>query len=200
MLFEESDLLKELPEQFFAGLVAKVNAKVAEGADIINLGQGNPDQPTYDHIVEALRVSAKNPANHKYSQFRGNRPFKEAAASVICYDIRFPEWVRTQMAQGAKVLFVVAQWPEPRVQQWEILLKARAVENQAFVVAVNRVGTGSDDVFSGHSMVIDPLGNVVLQSKEHEEGIFTADINLEEVDKVRGQIPVFEDRRTDLYH
>ena len=49
-------------------------------------------------------------------------------------------------------------------------------------------------------MVIDPLGNVVLQTKEHEEGVFTADINLEEVDKVRGQIPVFEDRRTDLYH
>ena len=125
------------------------------------------------------------------------------AASVICYDIRFPEWARTQMAQGAKVLFVVARCgPEPRVQQWEILLKARAVENQAFVVAVNRVGAGPDpdDVFSGHSMVIDPLGNVVLQAKEHEEGIFTADINLEEVDKVRGQIPVFEDRRTDLYH
>ena len=81
MLFEESDLLKALPEQFFAGLVAKVNAKVAEGADVINLGQGNPDQPTYDHIVEALCVSAKNPASHKYSQFRGNRPFKEAAAS-----------------------------------------------------------------------------------------------------------------------
>ena len=95
---------------------------------------------------------------------------------------------------------MVAQWPEPRVQQWEILLKARAVENQAFVVAVNRVGAGPNDIFSGHSMVIDPLGNVVLQSKEHEEGIFTADINLEEVDKVRGQIPVFEDRRTDLYH
>ena len=81
MLFEESDLLKTLPEQFFAGLVAKVNAKVAEGADVINLGQGNPDQPTYDHIVEALCLSAKNPASHKYSQFRGNRPFKEAAAS-----------------------------------------------------------------------------------------------------------------------
>ena len=81
MLFEESDLLKALPEQFFAGLVAKVNAKVAEGADVINLGQGNPDQPTYDHIVESLCLSAKNPASHKYSQFRGNRPFKEAAAS-----------------------------------------------------------------------------------------------------------------------
>ena len=121
------------------------------------------------------------------------------ATSVICYDIVFLNGCEHDgtRSQGT---FVVAQWPEPRVQQWEILLKARAVENQAFVVAVNRVGTGPDDVFSGHSMVIDPLGNVVLQSKEHEEGIFTADINLEEVDKVRGQIPVFEDRRTDLYH
>ncbi|MFR2079143.1 MAG: nitrilase-related carbon-nitrogen hydrolase, partial [Streptococcus sp.] len=75
-----------------------------------------------------------------------------------------------------------------------------AVENQAFVFAVYRVGAGQDDIFSGHYMFIDPLGNVVLQTKEHEEGVFTADINLEEVDKVRGQIPVFEDRRTDLYH
>ena len=90
--------MKELPEQFFAGLVAKVNAKVAEGANIINLGQGNPDQPTYDHIVEALRVSAKNPANHKYSQFRGNRPFKEAAASfykglIWIRSVKFVSWV-----------------------------------------------------------------------------------------------------------
>ncbi|MFV5772418.1 nitrilase-related carbon-nitrogen hydrolase, partial [Pediococcus acidilactici] len=61
------------------------------------------------------------------------------AASVICYDIRFPEWVRTLMSSGAKVLFVLAEWPKERVEQWEILLRARAVENQAFVVAVNRV-------------------------------------------------------------
>ena len=65
------------------------------------------------------------------------------AASVICYDIRFPEWVRTLMSSGAKVLFVVAEWPKERVEQWEILLRARAVENQAFVVAVNRVGDGN---------------------------------------------------------
>lgn len=100
MLFEESDLLKALPEQFFAGLVAKVNAKVVEGADVINLGQGNPDQPTYDHIVKALCLSARNPASHKYSQFRGNRPFKEAAASftrnimgsIWTQSVRFVSW------------------------------------------------------------------------------------------------------------
>ncbi|MBM9834434.1 aminotransferase class I/II-fold pyridoxal phosphate-dependent enzyme, partial [Enterococcus faecalis] len=61
-------------------LVAKVNAKVAEGYDVINLGQGNPDQPTYDYIVDALIEAAKNPASHKYSQFRGNVNFKEAAS------------------------------------------------------------------------------------------------------------------------
>ena len=70
MKFEESQLLKGLPKQFFANLVAKVNAKIAQGADVINLGQGNPDQPTYDFIVEALQASAAKPASHKYSLFR----------------------------------------------------------------------------------------------------------------------------------
>nr|WP_205397432.1 carbon-nitrogen family hydrolase [Streptococcus lutetiensis] len=122
------------------------------------------------------------------------------AASVICYDIRFPEWVRTLMSSGAKVLFVVAEWPKVRVEQWEILLRARAVENQAFVVAVNRVGKGAADTFSGHSLVIDTLGKVILQAKDYQEGIFTVDLDLAEVDKVRGHIPVFEDRKPDLYH
>ncbi|MFU1824882.1 pyridoxal phosphate-dependent aminotransferase, partial [Enterococcus faecium] len=62
-MFSQSKILQELPEQFFASLVAKVNAKVAEGYDVINLGQGNPDQPTYDYIVDALVESAKNPAS-----------------------------------------------------------------------------------------------------------------------------------------
>ncbi|MCY7187719.1 carbon-nitrogen family hydrolase [Streptococcus gallolyticus] len=121
-------------------------------------------------------------------------------ASVICYDIRFPEWVRTLMSSGAKVLFVVAEWPKERVEQWEILLRARAVENQAFVVAVNRVGDGISDHFSGHSLVIDPLGKIVLQVPDNQEGIFTAELDLTEVEKIRGHIPVFADRKPDLYH
>lgn len=122
------------------------------------------------------------------------------AASVICYDIRFPEWVRTLMSSGAKVLFVVAEWPEARVEQWEILLRARAVENQAFVVAVNRVGQGVLDDFSGHSLVINPLGQIILQTTDYQEGIFTVDLDLAEVEKIRGHIPVFEDRKPELYH
>ena len=121
-------------------------------------------------------------------------------ASIICYDMRFPEWVRTLMATGARVLFVVAEWPKKRVPQWEILLRARAVENQAFVVAVNRVGQGVLDDFSGHSLVIDPLGNVILQAPDNQEGVFSVDIDLSEVEKVRGHIPVFADRKPELYH
>ncbi|WP_043932550.1 pyridoxal phosphate-dependent aminotransferase [Bacillus sp. EB01] len=74
-----SQRLKKLPQQFFASLVNKVNKAVAEGRDIINLGQGNPDQPTPPHIVKALQVAAEDPGTHKYSPFRGIPELKEAA-------------------------------------------------------------------------------------------------------------------------
>ncbi|RSD28238.1 pyridoxal phosphate-dependent aminotransferase [Mesobacillus subterraneus] len=81
MEFQQSELLKSLPKQFFASLVQKVGAYTEKGADVINLGQGNPDQPTPVHIVEKLKEAAENPVNHKYSPFRGLRSLKEAAAA-----------------------------------------------------------------------------------------------------------------------
>lgn len=80
MKFPESNVLQHLPKQFFASLVQKVNAQIAAGNDVINLGQGNPDQPTPDFIVEALNKAAHNPATHKYAQFRGQPALKKAAA------------------------------------------------------------------------------------------------------------------------
>lgn len=80
MKFEESDVLQTLPKQFFANLVAKVNAKAATGADVINLGQGNPDQPTPEFVVKAMQEATADPANHKYSLFRGDPALKQAAA------------------------------------------------------------------------------------------------------------------------
>ena len=80
MHFSESNLLKQLPEQFFASLVAKVNTKVAAGEDVINLGQGNPDMPTPDYIVKAMQEATGRSADHKYSPFRGEMRFKEAIA------------------------------------------------------------------------------------------------------------------------
>jgi L-glutamine---4-(methylsulfanyl)-2-oxobutanoate aminotransferase len=78
--FPQSELLQSLPKQFFASLVEKVGRAVAQGYDVINLGQGNPDQPTPDHIVEALQKASANPRYHKYSPFRGYQFLKEAVA------------------------------------------------------------------------------------------------------------------------
>jgi aminotransferase len=79
--FEQSQLLNTLPKQFFASLVAKVNKIIEQGYDVINLGQGNPDQPTPSHIVEAMQKAVENPAFHKYSPFRGQMFLKEAIAT-----------------------------------------------------------------------------------------------------------------------
>lgn len=78
---EFSKKLQNLPTQFFAAMVQKVNAALAEGRDVINLGQGNPDQPTPTHIVKALQTAVENPLSHKYSPFRGIQELKEAAAA-----------------------------------------------------------------------------------------------------------------------
>lgn len=117
---------------------------------------------------------------------------------VICYDLRFPEWIRTHTLSGAKIMFIPAEWPKGRVDHWQLLLQARAIENQCYVVAVNRVGSDVNNEFNGHSMVIAPWGEILLGGQE-TEGIFYADLDLEEVDRVRKTIPVFDDRRTELY-
>lgn len=121
-----------------------------------------------------------------------------SAGTMICYDIRFPELARKLALNGAKVLFVPAQWPNPRLHHWRTLLMARAIENQMYVIACNRCGTSGESTFFGHSMIIDPWGEVIAEAGE-EETLLRAEIDLSLVDAVRAKIPVFEDRRPSLY-
>lgn len=121
-----------------------------------------------------------------------------AFAGVICYDIRFPEWIRAHTAKGAEALFVVAEWPAPRLSHWRSLLIARAIENQCFVIACNRSGSDPNNEFAGHSMFIDPWGEVIAEAGANEE-LLSAVIELDLVKDIRKQIPIFEDRRPDLY-
>lgn len=123
---------------------------------------------------------------------------KVKIGAMICYDLRFPQLSRTLVNKGAKVLINTAQWPSARVDHWRSLLIARAIENQSFMIAVNRTGTSRDTEFHGHSMVIDPLGRILLETN-HEEDIYYADIDLQVVDEVRQQIPVMTDQRLDIY-
>lgn len=115
---------------------------------------------------------------------------------LICYDLRFPVWARQQSHDGEAeydLLIYVANWPERRSHAWKTLLQARAIENQCYVVGVNRVGTDGNDIYySGDSMVIDPLGEV-LYTKSGEEDIFTITLNKEHLQSVRGRFPFLRD-------
>lgn len=119
-------------------------------------------------------------------------------AGVICYDIRFPEWIRAHTVRGAEVLFVVAEWPLPRLSHWRSLLVSRAIENQCYVIACNRAGADPKNVFAGHSLIIDPWGEIVAEGGE-DEMIVEGVIDLERVREVRKQIPIFVDRRPEFY-
>ena len=114
----------------------------------------------------------------------------------ICYDLRFPIWSRQQPGETDSeydLLLFVANWPEKRNHAWKTLLCARAIENQCFVVGVNRVGNDGKSIYhSGNSLVIDPLGQV-LYHKSEDEDVCTITLQKEDVDKVRAQFPFWKD-------
>ena len=111
---------------------------------------------------------------------------------VICYDLRFPVWLRNK-GDDYDILLVVANWPERRSLHWRTLIPARAVENQAYVVAVNRVGHDGNEVYhSGDSMCIDPNGTVIYY-KPNDEDLYTFSIRKDEVKKARDSFPFLED-------
>ncbi|YCI75015.1 carbon-nitrogen family hydrolase [Bacillus sp. R1-10] len=123
---------------------------------------------------------------------------EKICAGFVCYDIRFPEWQRAHTVQGAEVLFVTAEWPKPRLDHWRALLISRAIENQAYVVAVNRTGSDVNNIFAGHSLIIDPWGNIISEAGEGNE-LLTGTLDFNKVTEARNKIPVFEDRRPDFY-
>jgi predicted amidohydrolase len=117
---------------------------------------------------------------------------------AICYDLRFPELMRGYALGGVRLILIPAEWPHPRRAHWRTLLRARAIENQCFVVACNRVGTTGSTTFFGSSAVIDPWGETLVEAGEVET-LLTVTIDTDLVEAVRRKIPVFADRRPELY-
>ena len=121
----------------------------------------------------------------------------------VCYDLRFPVWARQAPSQPPPkgeekgleydILIYVANWPERRIAAWKTLLQARAIENQSYVIGVNRVGDDGNDIYhSGDSMVVSPLGDVIY-TKSNGEDIFTISLDKEKLIEVRKQFPFGKD-------
>lgn len=118
---------------------------------------------------------------------------------TICYDIRFPELLRTLALDGAQVVVAPAEWPLKRLDHWRILLRARAIENQFFMVGVNASGTNGKGLqWAGHSACIDPWG-VYLAEAGQGEDLLVAELDLSMVREIRETLNVFRDRRPELY-
>lgn len=115
---------------------------------------------------------------------------------LVCYDLRFPVWARQQSQDDEAeydVLIYVANWPERRSHAWKTLLQARAIENQSYVIGVNRVGDDGHGVHhSGDSMVVDAMGEVLYHKAEAED-IFTITLQRDALDTVRGKLPFLKD-------
>lgn len=111
---------------------------------------------------------------------------------LICYDLRFPVFSRN--VEDFDLLIYVANWPKPRINAWDVLLKARAIENQCFVIGVNRIGTDNNQLdYIGHSQAVDFLGNSLIWPQE-KEGIFIYTLNKDELLSTRKKLDFLSDR------
>lgn len=140
---------------------------------------GNPWNTLF--VVDGTGVLDRYRKQHLFGLWKedqffaaGDRPEPIATGSgdlgaLVCYDLRFPELAANQTFAGAQVLVVSAQWPKTRLDHWRVLLRARAIENQAFVVAANCCGTSGKAEFAGHSMVVAPDGKIVAEAGAEQE-------------------------------
>jgi len=116
---------------------------------------------------------------------------------LVCYDLRFPEPFRTA-ADETDLFAVVANWPDQRREHWRALLRARAIENQAYVAGVNRAGDGNGLHYAGDSAAIAPLGETIVEADDREQVLF-ADVDPGIVRKLRSRFPALNDRRPSAY-
>lgn len=117
---------------------------------------------------------------------------------MICYDIRFPELCRSLSLSGAQMALVSAQWPQARADHWDILLRARAIENQIFIIASNRCGKDADLIFAGRSQIIAPSGEAIASLGDGPAEI-AADMDLAEISASKSRFDCLKDRVPSAY-
>jgi predicted amidohydrolase len=118
-------------------------------------------------------------------------------ALFVCYDLRFPEVFRRAAARGAELMIVIASWPDARTAHWVTLLQARAIENQCWVIGVNRTGTDPKFSYPGRSLVVSPMGTIETDAGAHE-CVARGELSLETLRSYREKLPFLRDLRTEF--
>lgn len=193
-------LLSQLSRKYHVNIVGGTVATVYEGK-YYNSSYQFDREGKLVHTYHKVHLFSPSKEDEKFTPGDTLGIFELDGVKVgiaTCYDLRFGEWIRLLALADIEILFIPAAWPNPRVYHWETLLKARAIENQLFVVGVNSVGTTDKLNFCGHSIILDPLGET-LSAAQDVETILNASLDLPKRKIVKEQINVFQDRRPDLY-
>ena len=119
-------------------------------------------------------------------------------APFICYDLRFPEVFRQAVRSGAELMVVIANWPQSREAHWLTLLRARAIENQTYVVGMNRVGSDPQVAYGGHSLIVGPRGEILAEAGSGPQ-VLSAEIELAPLLEYRQQFPALNDIRNEFF-
>lgn len=192
----------------FSALSSELGVNIVAGS-VMNLRDGKVFNTAQAFDREGRRVAQYDKTHlftpmdeHKYFSFGDSvcvfELDGEKCGIAICYDLRFTEFIRTMALDGIHMLFVVSQWPDKRTAHLDALVKARAIENQMFVVCCNSCGKADGSVFGGHSSITDPWGETLAHAGA-EEQIITADCDFSIIKDIRSSINVFNDRRPELY-
>lgn len=188
------NFVREIASEFGLYVVAGI---VTEGAAAKGLNQAIVVSPQGAEISRYTKIHPFTKGGELEHYHRGQSieffewgEFK--VAPFICYDLRFPEIFRTATRKGAEMFVVIANWPIKREQHWVTLLQARAIENLAYVIGVNRAGTDPNYVYPGRTRIIDPHGTILVEAGAME-GLISADIDRATVRNWRREFRALED-------
>ncbi len=180
------------------GLSERVEGDVFNSVAVLG-----PDGELLTKYRKTHLITAEPVCEHRFLKAGRDRslfPFRGFTVGIMtCYEVRFPEIARRYALDGADLLLVPAAFPQARIAHWRILSSARAIENQMYVAAVNRVGTDEGLTFGGSSQLIDPAGKILAAGNETDEALLVGELSRETIATVRSRLTVFQDRREELY-
>jgi omega-amidase len=188
-------MARDLGVFFLGGLIAR-------GSDGRGLNQAVVFSPGGEEIARYTKMQPFTPGGESQHYAAGTQVVtflwqNLLVAPFICYDLRFPELFRMAVRQGAQLYVVIANWPASRVHHWVTLLQARAIENQAYVVGVNRCGSDPKVAYAGRSLVVSPRG-VILADAGGGERVLSAELDLAALQAYRAEFPVLQDMRWEV--
>jgi predicted amidohydrolase len=196
-------VLREMAKEFSFTIVAGVSERVGDAVYNTQVFIDPKGEIVASYRKTHLFVLAPNDESSCYTP--GDKFVSVPAAGFnfglgICYDLRFPEVSRAlALEHGADVFLISSAWPTPRAQHLRALAVARAIENQSYLVLANRTGVDAGVTCCGLSAIIDPSGAVVASASEDQEELLVGEFSPETIAEVRKKIPVFANRRRDLY-